>query len=150
MTNIRFRTDNIELLLHQCAELAADGTGYDSMEVIDMVNGGTGDWYKSNRREFDSADDSEKIAMCFKACYDAIEALIDADIISSGEDLIGRSYEDPEGSWLIIESGGQNVTVKSLSDFTEEGQHPMVVTAEEAEYFIKHDLNGQLKPWYQE
>lgn len=149
MTNIRFRTDNIELLLHQCAELAADGTIYDSMEVIDTVNGGSGEWYKSNRRAFDSADDSEKIAMCFEACYDAIEALIDAGI-SSEEDLIGRSYEDPEGSWLIVGKDGQSVDVKSLSNFTEDGQHPMSVPAEEAEYFIKHDLNGQLKPWYQE
>lgn len=149
MTSIRFRIDSIELLLRQAAELAADGTVYDSMEVIDMVNGGTGDWYKANRRVFGLADDAGKIAMCFKACYDAIEALIDEDI-SPEEDLIGRSYEDPEGSWLIVGKDGQSVTVKSLSDLTPDGQHPMSVPAEEAEYFIKHDLSGQLKPWYQE
>lgn len=158
-----YRFDSLELLLNQCATLAADGTRYDMMTVVDVVYGGTGDWERSHRKAFRNADDSEKLEMCFNSCYAAIKAMIDADVENNGEydedaqvyehnkDLLGRTYDDPEGEWMIVDSDGQNVTIKSTSHYEESWQSPMSVSANEAMYFITHDYNtDELKSWYED
>lgn len=161
MTN-NYRFDSLELLLGQCATLAADGTRYDMMKVVDVVYGGDGGWKRSHQEVFRNADDSEKLEMCFNACYAAIKAMIDSDVENDGEydedapvyehnkDLLGRTYDDPDGDWLIVDSDGQNVTIKCTNDFEESWQSPKTVSVEEAWYFIKHDSNGTLKPQYQQ
>lgn len=147
MTN-NYRFDDFELLLRQCATMAAGGTRYDASEIIDSINGGTGDWQRSHEEEFYEADDSEKLEMCFEACYEAIEEFINSEMDS---DLIGRRYEDWDGKWLIVDSDGQNVTIKSTSHYEESWQSPMSVSANEAMYFITHDYNtDELKSWYED
>lgn len=158
-----YRFDDLELLLRHCATLAADGTRYDDMSVIDMVYGGDDDWERETLPKFRNADDSEKLEMCFNSCYAAIKAMIDADVENNGEydedapvyehnkDLLGRTYDDPEGEWMIVDSDGQNVTIKCTSHYEESWQSPCSVSANEAMYFITHDYNtDELKSWYED
>lgn len=50
--------------------------------------------------------------------------------------IIGRTYEDPEGIWEVIEVDGEEVTVKNIQEGNINEGKEFVVSLEEACYYL--------------
>lgn len=52
------------------------------------------------------------------------------------QDMIGKTYEDPEGIWEIVEVNGNEVVIQNVQEGNLNFGKQFSVTAEEAEYYL--------------
>ena len=50
--------------------------------------------------------------------------------------IIGETYEDPEGIWEVIEIKGEDVTIKNIQEENLNYGKEFLVPAEEVEYYL--------------